>query len=250
VLVEFTGTPLALIVGYGLLRVASSGFGEMRDAIFAAVQQRTVRRIALQTFQHLHRLSLRFHLDRQTGGLSRSIERGTVGIEQVLRLAVFNVLPTLLEVLLVVGILWYVFDWRFAAVTMVAVGLYLTFTLLFSNVRVRIRRRMNATDSEAKSKAIDSLLNYETVKYFGNEAHESRRFDEAWAHYERAAVRNQVTLNILNLGQAVIIAVGLIDPGEHRNISGSNGASLATGDCVLRHRLRSPYVFLGASGRN
>jgi ATP-binding cassette subfamily B protein len=201
--------PLALIVGYGLLRVASSGFGEMRDAIFAAVQQRTVRRIALQTFQHLHRLSLRFHLDRQTGGLSRSIERGTVGIEQVLRLAVFNVLPTLLEVLLVVGILWYVFDWRFAAVTMVAVGLYLTFTLLFSNVRVRIRRRMNATDSEAKSKAIDSLLNYETVKYFGNEAHESRRFDEAWAHYERAAVRNQVTLNILNLGQAVIIAVGL-----------------------------------------
>ena len=201
--------PLALIVGYGLLRVAASGFGEMRDAIFAAVQQRTVRRIALQTFQHLHRLSLRFHLDRQTGGLSRAIERGTVGIEQVLRLAVFNVLPTLFEVLLVVGILWYVFDWRFAAVTITAVGLYLTFTLLFSNVRVRIRRRMNATDSEAQSKAVDSLLNYETVKYFGNEAHEARRFDEAWAHYERAAVRNQVTLNILNLGQAIIIAVGL-----------------------------------------
>ncbi len=201
--------PMALIVGYGLLRVAASGFGEMRDAIFAAVQQRTVRRIALQTFQHLHRLSLRFHLDRQTGGLSRSIERGTVGIEQVLRLAVFNVLPTLFEVLLVVGILWYVFDWRFASVTLVAVGLYLTFTLLFSNVRVRIRRRMNATDSEAQSKAVDSLLNYETVKYFGNEPHEARRFDEAWAHYERAAVRNQVTLNILNLGQAVIIAAGL-----------------------------------------
>ena len=201
--------PMALIVGYGLLRVAASGFGEMRDAIFAAVQQRTVRRIALQTFQHLHRLSLRFHLDRQTGGLSRSIERDTVGIEQVLRLAVFNVLPTLFEVLLVVGILWYVFDWRFASVTLVAVGLYLTFTLLFSNVRVRIRRRMNATDSEAQSKAVDSLLNYETVKYFGNEPHEARRFDEAWAHYERAAVRNQVTLNILNLGQAVIIAAGL-----------------------------------------
>ena len=201
--------PIALIVGYGLLRIAASGFGEMRDAIFASVQQRTVRRVALQTFQHLHRLSLRFHLDRQTGGLSRAIERGTVGIEQVLRLAVFNVLPTLFEVLLVVGILWYVFDWRFAAVTLVAVGLYLSFTLLFSNVRVRIRRRMNATDSEAQSKAVDSLLNYETVKYFGNEAHEARRFDEAWADYERAAVRNQVTLNILNLGQAVIIAVGL-----------------------------------------
>ncbi len=201
--------PIALVVGYGLLRIAASFFGEMRDAIFAAVQQRTVRRVALQTFQHLHRLSLRFHLDRQTGGLSRAIERGTVGIEQVLRLAVFNVIPTLFEVVLVVGILWYVFDWRFAAVTLVAVGLYLSFTLLFSNVRVRIRRRMNATDSEAQSKAVDSLLNYETVKYFGNEAHEARRFDEAWEHYERAAVRNQVTLNILNLGQAVIIAVGL-----------------------------------------
>jgi ABC-type transport system involved in Fe-S cluster assembly fused permease/ATPase subunit len=201
--------PAALILGYGLLRVAASGFGEMRDAVFAAVQQRTVRRVALQTFQHLHRLSLRFHLDRHTGGLSRAIERGTVGIEQVLRLAVFNVIPTLLEVLLVVGILWYVFDWRFALVTLVAVALYLTFTLLFSNVRVRIRRRMNATDSEAQSKAVDSLLNYETVKYFGNEPHEARRFDEAWAHYERAAVRNQVTLNILNLGQAVIIAIGL-----------------------------------------
>ena len=201
--------PAALIIGYGLLRVAASGFGEMRDAVFAAVQQRTVRRVALQTFQHLHRLSLRFHLDRHTGGLSRAIERGTVGIEQVLRLAVFNVIPTLLEVVMVVGILWYVFDWRFALVTLVAVALYLFFTLIFSNVRVRIRRRMNATDSEAQSRAVDSLLNYETVKYFGNEPHEARRFDEAWAHYERAAVKNQVTLNILNLGQAVIIAIGL-----------------------------------------
>ena len=201
--------PIALIVGYGLLRVAASGFGEMRDAVFAAVQQRTVRRVALQTFQHMHRLSLRFHLDRATGGLSRSIERGTVGIEQVLRLAVFNVIPTLLEVALVVGILWYVFDWRFALVTLTAVSLYLSFTLLFTNWRVRIRRRMNETDSEAQSRAVDSLLNYETVKYFGNEPHEARRFDESWARYERAAVKNQVTLNLLNLGQAAIIAVGL-----------------------------------------
>jgi ATP-binding cassette subfamily B protein len=201
--------PLALVVGYGLLRIAASFFGEMRDAIFAAVQQRTVRRVALQTFQHLHRLSLRFHLDRQTGGLSRAIERGTVGIEQVLRLAVFNVIPTLFEVMLVVGILWYVFDWRFALVTLVAVGLYLSFTLFFTNWRVRIRRTMNETDSDAQSKAVDSLLNYETVKYFGNEAHEARRFDDSWARYERAAVKNQVTLNMLNLGQAVIIAIGL-----------------------------------------
>jgi len=201
--------PLALIVGYGLLRVAASGFGEMRDAVFAAVQQRTVRRVALQTFQHLHRMSLRFHLDRQTGGLSRAIERGTVGIEQVLRMAVFNVIPTLLEVGLVVGILWYVFDWRFALVTLVAVALYLGFTLFFTNWRVRIRRTMNETDNDAQSKAVDSLLNYETVKYFGNEAHEARRFDESWSRYERAAVKNQVTLNMLNLGQAAIIAIGL-----------------------------------------
>ncbi len=201
--------PVALIVGYGLLRIAASSFGEMRDAIFAAVQQRTVRRIALQTFRHLHRLSLRFHLDRQTGGLSRAIERGTTGIENVLRLAVFNVLPTLFEVALVVGILWYVFDWRFASVTLLAVTLYLSFTLFFTNWRVRIRRTMNETDSDAQTKAVDSLLNYETVKYFGNEAHESRRFDESWARYERAAVKNQVTLNMLNLGQAAIIAIGL-----------------------------------------
>jgi ATP-binding cassette subfamily B protein len=201
--------PVALIVGYGLLRVASSGFGELRDAVFAAVQQRTVRRVALQAFRHMHLLSLRFHLDRQTGGLSRGIERGTTGIDNVLRLAVFNVIPTLLEVLMVAGVLWHLFDWRFAALTVVAVGLYLAFTLGFTNWRVNIRRKMNESDSDAQSKAVDSLLNYETVKYFGNEAHEAARFDEAWARYERAAVKSQVTLNLLNLGQATIIAVGL-----------------------------------------
>ncbi len=201
--------PAALIIAYGVLRIAASGFGEMRDAVFASVQQRTVRRVASETFQHLHRLSLRFHLDRQTGGLSRATERGTAGIEAVLRLAVFNVLPTLLEVVLVVTILWNMFAPAFALVTMVAVGLYLAFTLLFTNWRVRIRRQMNETDSEAQSKAVDSLLNYETVKYFGNEPHEAKRFDDAWARYERAAVRSQVTLNLLNLGQAAIIAVGL-----------------------------------------
>ncbi len=201
--------PVALIVGYGLLRVTSSGFGEMRDAVFASVQQRTVRRVALQTFQHVHRLSMRFHMDRQTGALSRAMERGTTGIEQVLRLAVFNIVPTLLEVLMVTAILWYMFDWRFALLTLSAVGLYLSFTLMFTNWRVKFRRTMNETDSEARSKAMDSLLNYETVKYFGSEAHESHRFDEAWARYERAAVKSQVTLNLLNLGQAAIIAFGL-----------------------------------------
>jgi ATP-binding cassette subfamily B protein len=201
--------PLALIAAYALLRVASAGFAEMRDAVFAAVQQRTIRKVALQTFKHLHNLSLRFHLDRQTGGLSRALERGTGGIESVLRLAVFNILPTLFEVLLVTAILWRMFDWRFAAVTFTAVALYVGFTVFFTNWRVRFRRTMNEMDSDAQTKAIDSLLNFETVKYFNNEAHEAARFDIARARYERAAVKSQVTLNMLNLGQAVIIAAGL-----------------------------------------
>ena len=201
--------PFALIIAYGLLRVSSAGFAEMRDAVFAKVQQRTVRKVALRTFKHLHQLSLRFHLDRQTGGLSRTLERGTTGIESVLRLAVFNILPTLFEVGLVTIILWRLFDWRFAAMTFGAVSIYMGFTLTFTNWRVRFRRTMNEMDTEAQSKAVDSLLNYETVKYFNNEAHEARRFDDALARYERAAVKSQVTLNMLNLGQAAIISAGL-----------------------------------------
>ena len=201
--------PVALIVFYGLLRVASSGFGELRDAVFASVQQRSVRLVALRTFRHMHALSLRYHLDRQTGGLARSIDRGTAGIEEVLRLSVFNVLPTLLEVTLVTVILWRLFDWRYAAVTFVSVGLYIVFTLIFTNWRVKLRRAMNESDSDAQTKAVDSLLNYETVKYFGNEEHEARRFDVALGRYERAAIRSQVTLNMLNLGQAAIISLGL-----------------------------------------
>ena len=201
--------PVALIIAYGGLRIASQGFGELRDAVFAAVQQRAARKVALQVFQHLHALSLRFHLDRQTGGLSRVIDRGTQGIQSVLRLAVFNVVPTLIEMVMVTGILWAMFDWRFALLTFVAVSAYLGFTLGFTNVRVRIRRTMNDNDNEARSKSVDSLLNYETVKYFGNEAHEAARFDLALARYQRAAVKSQVSLNMLNLGQAAIVATGL-----------------------------------------
>lgn len=201
--------PLALIIGYCVLRIASGAFAELRDAVFASVQQRAVRRIAQQTFEHLHKLSLRFHLDRHTGGLSRAIDRGTRGIEQVLRFAVFNILPTLFEMLLVVVVMWRIFDWRYALTVLVAVGLYVTFTLTFTNYRVRFRRLMNDSDADAQTKAVDSLLNYETVKYFGNEALENRRFDQALERYERAAVRSQVTLNFLNIGQAVIIALGL-----------------------------------------
>jgi ATP-binding cassette, subfamily B, heavy metal transporter len=201
--------PAALIVAYGLLRIGSQGFGELRDAVFAAVQQRSARRVALQTFEHLHALSLRFHLDRQTGALSRIIDRGTQGIQSVLRLAVFNVIPTLIEMLTVTAVLWAMFDWRFALLTFAAVSTYLGFTLGFTNLRVQIRRTMNDTDNEARTRTVDSLLNYETVKYFNNEGLEAQRFDAALARYERAAVRSQVSLNMLNLGQAAIIAAGL-----------------------------------------
>ncbi|MSP29572.1 MAG: ABC transporter ATP-binding protein/permease [Acetobacteraceae bacterium] len=201
--------PLALIVGYGLLRAAGAAFGELRDAVIAAVQQRAARKIAFQSFVHMHALSLRFHLDRQTGGLSRAIERGSLGVQLVLRLAVFNVVPTILEVVMVTGVMWWMFDWRFAAIIVFAMVGYLLFTFTCSNWRVKIRRTMNEMDSQAQTRAIDSLLNFETVKYFGNEAHESRRFDEALARYERAAVMSQISLNMLNLGQATIIALGL-----------------------------------------
>jgi ATP-binding cassette, subfamily B, heavy metal transporter len=201
--------PVGLVIGYGLLRVGSSAFGELRDALFAKVQQRAVRTAARRTFEHLHALSLRFHLDRQTGALARAIDRGSQGIQSVLRLAVFNVVPTIIELLLVTAIIWRLFDWRFAAITFAAVVSYAGFTMSFAAWRSRIRRTMNDTDNDASTKALDSLLNYETVKYFGNEAHEAARYDGALARYERAAVRVQVSLNILNIGQAFIIVAGL-----------------------------------------
>ncbi len=201
--------PVGLILGYGLLRIASGGFGELRDAVFAPVKQRVIRVAAMQTFRHLHGLSLRFHLDRQTGGVTRAIERGTQAIELILRLGVFNIVPTLLETLMVTAVIWRLFDWRFALATLLTVVVYVGFTVAFTGWRIGIRRRMNEVESEASTKALDSLLNFETVKYFGNERHEVRRYDETQARYERAAVRTQVSLNMLNLGQAVIIAVAL-----------------------------------------
>jgi ABC-type transport system involved in Fe-S cluster assembly fused permease/ATPase subunit len=201
--------PIALVIAYGMLRVGSAVFGELRDALFAKVQQRAVRVAALRTFRHLHALSLRFHLDRQTGALARVIDRGTAGIQSVLRLAVFNVVPTLLELLLVTAIIWHMFDWRFAAITFIAVASYFAFTMGFAGWRSRARRTMNDTDNAASNIALDSLLNFETVKYFGNEPHEAARYDAALARYEHAAVRVQVSLNMLNIGQAGIIALGL-----------------------------------------
>ncbi len=201
--------PIALILAYGAARISAASFGELRDALFASVQQRAVRLLALRTFRHLHALSLRFHMDRQTGGMSRVIDRGVTGMQSVLRLAVFNVVPTALELLMVTAIVWRLFDWRYAVVTCLAVLFYVGFTAFFATRRSRYRRTMNDTDNDASTKALDSLLNYETVKYFGNEAYEAERYDHALARYERAAVRVQVSLNMLNLGQAAIIATGL-----------------------------------------
>jgi len=201
--------PIALVGGYALLRVTSLAFAELRDAVFAKVAQRAVRDIGLTVFRHLHSLSLRFHLDRQTGGLSRSIERGTAAIQTLLTFALFNILPTLLEIGLVTVILWRMFDARFALVTLATVITYITYTVAVTSWRLRFRRVMNEQDSEANTRAIDSLLNFETVKYFTNEEHEAQRFDGALRAYEKAAVKSQSSLALLNIGQSVIISVGL-----------------------------------------
>ena len=201
--------PAMLILGYGLIRLSSAAFGELRDAVFASVSQRAVRLLALRTFRHLHAVSLRFHLDRQTGGMSRVIDRGVTGMQTVLRLAVFNIVPTALELAMVTAIIWHMFDWRYAAITFTAVVVYIGFTTALASQRGRYRRTMNDTDNDASTKALDSLLNYETVKYFGNEAHEAQRYDQALARFERASVRVQVSLNLLNIGQALIISAAL-----------------------------------------
>jgi len=201
--------PLGVILAYGAARIASLGFNEARDAIFARVGQRAIRRIIGEVFRHLHRLSLRFHLERQTGGLSRIIERGNKAIELLLRISLFNLVPTVIELVLTFGILWYMLDFAIAAVTLVTVVVYIGYTMVVTQWRIKFRRRMNDADTGANTRAIDSLLNYETVKYFNNEEHEARRYDERLANYEDAAVRSNVSLAALNFGQAAIIAVGL-----------------------------------------
>jgi ATP-binding cassette, subfamily B, heavy metal transporter len=201
--------PVFLIVGYGVLRLFSTLFGELRDAVFANVTQRAIRRVALKVFEHLHSLSLRFHLDRQTGGVSRDIERGTRGIGFLLNFTLFNILPTLLEIGLVAGILLKKYDVWFAIITFITLVIYIAFTLFITEWRMVVRRTMNDLDSKANTRAIDSLLNYETVKYFGNEQYEANRYDHHMEHWETAAVRNQTSLALLNSVQSVIIAIGI-----------------------------------------
>ena len=201
--------PVGIIVAYGLARVASLGFSEARDAIFARVGQRAVRAVALGVLRHLHQLSLRFHLDRQTGGLSRIIERGIRAIELLLRISLFNLIPTVIELTLVFGILWYMLDLVIACITLATVIIYITYTMIVTEWRIRFRRRMNEADTSANTRAIDSLLNYETVKYFGTEKHEAGRYDERLENYEDAAVKSNVSLAALNFGQATIVSIGL-----------------------------------------
>jgi ATP-binding cassette, subfamily B, heavy metal transporter len=201
--------PVALLAVYGLLRFSTTLFAELRDVVFIRVTQRAIRRVALGVFRHLHSLSLRFHLDRQTGGMTRDIERGTRGISTLLSYLLFSILPVILEFALVAAVLLKKFDWRFAAVTFGAVTVYIAFTVMVTEWRMEIRRRANELDSKANTRAIDSLLNYETVKYFGNEEFEARRYDEHLKSYESAATQNEASLGLLNIGQSLIIAAAV-----------------------------------------
>ena len=201
---------IMLIVAYGVARIMMQAFAQIRDAIFAKVAFHAVQQIAGRTFRHLHALSLRFHLERRTGGLQRLIDRGTKGIDSLLSWTLFSIAPTILELLMVASIMAIYFDWRYAGVTLVTVALYGWFTIWITNWRVKYRRLMNDSDTEANTKAVDSLLNFETVKYFNNEAHEADRFDKAMQRYAAASVKTQTSLSILNAGQAAIIAVGMV----------------------------------------
>jgi ATP-binding cassette subfamily B protein len=244
--------PLGLLAAYGLARIMAQAFAELRDGIFAKVAQRAIRSLALKTFRHLHALSLSFHLERQTGGLTRAIERGAKGIEFLLSFLLFNVIPTLVEIAMVAVILWTLYDWRFAAITVVTIALYITYTLTVTEWRIKLRRTMNESDQSANTKAVDSLLNYETVKYFNNEEHEARRYDGALKIYETAAVKSRVSLAALNIGQVMIIAIGstlIMGLAASGVVFGEAGRHLTVGDVVLVNayllQLYLPLNFLG-----
>ena len=240
--------PLGIIVAYGLLRIFASVFTELREALFAKVTQNAVRKVALQVFEHLHSLALSFHLARQTGGVSRDIERGTRGIQSLISYSLYSILPTLIEFCLVLGYLAYSYDIWFATITLVALVLYIVFTVVVTEWRTHFRRTMNDMDSKANQKAIDSLLNFETVKYFGNEAFEASRYDENLLRYQSAAVKSQKTLAVLNLGQQIIIAVGLMLILWRATVGVVNG-TMTLGDLVLVNtlmiQLYIPLNFLG-----
>ncbi|WP_295968402.1 ABC transporter ATP-binding protein/permease [uncultured Bartonella sp.] len=201
--------PFMMVLAYNVARILQAGLNQLRDALFATVGQHAVRRLAYQTFVHMHELSLRFHLERRTGGLSRVIERGTKGIEAIVRFSILNTAPTVLEFALTALVVYISYGWHYMSVVAITVGLYTWFTIKASNWRISIRREMNESDTEANTRAIDSLLNYETVKYFGNEDLEAKRFDSSMAGYEKAAIKTWISLGWLNFGQAVIFGAGM-----------------------------------------
>ena len=245
--------PIALVLAYGVGRIMMVVFAQLRDAFFAKVGQHAVRQLAIRTFRHLHELSLRFHLDRRTGRLSRVIERGTKGVDTILRYSLFNTFPTLIEITFVGAILWWNFGWIYVAAIGATVVLYVGFTYWATEWRINIRRVMNDADNDASTKAVDSLLNYETVKYFGNEEHEAARFDKSLIKYEQAAVRTWTSLAVLNAGQAAVFSLGLIA------IMGLSAYGVATGkatvgDFVMVNammiQLYMPLHFLGSVYRD
>lgn len=202
--------PIALIIAYGIARLSTQFFSDIKDGLFAYVEHNAIKNVAMRVFKHLFDLSLKFHLDRKTGGLSRSIERGTTSIERFLRFVIFIIIPTLLEIVLVTCILFFMYGWLYAAITVVTLGAYLWFTLAITNWRLGFIRKMNAVETEASSKSVDSLINYETVKYFGNEDHEYKHYKIIQSTYAQAAIQSKKSLAYLNIGQSIIISSGLI----------------------------------------
>ena len=240
--------PIALLVAYGLLRLSVSAFTELRELVFAEATQGAAKRIALETFEHLHRLSLRFHLERQTGGMSRDIERGVRGIESLIAYSLYSIVPTLIEVVLVLTILGLKFDKWYAIITLIALAAYIYFTVTITEWRTQFRKQVNEFDSNAHSRAIDSLLNYETVKYFGNEAFEAKRYDDNLDKLRKARIKAQNSLSALNIGQQLIIAVALVGM-LWRATQGVVDGRMTLGDLVMINafmiQLYIPLNFLG-----
>ncbi len=240
--------PVGLLLLYGFARLASTGFTELREILFVRVTQQAVRRIALSVFTHLHNLSLRFHLERQTGGVSRDIDRGTRAISNLISYTLYSILPTIIELVLVMGVLAYKYDQVFVWITLASIVCYVGFTVVISNWRIHIRRAVNEADSAANTRAIDSLINYETVKYFNNEAFELDRYDEAMRRWEDASVRSQMTLTMLNMGQQLIIVIGLVTMMWHA-AQGVVAGTMTVGDLVLVNafliQLYMPLNFFG-----
>jgi ATP-binding cassette, subfamily B, heavy metal transporter len=241
-------SPILLTISYGVARVLMGVLQQWRDGVFAKVAMHAVRRLAFLTFVHMHELSLRFHLERKTGGLTRILERGRTGIETMVRMVILQLIPTIVEVTLVAGVMLYYFDWRYVLATMLIVVVYMYYTYVATEWRIDIRRRMNESDTEANTKAIDSLLNYETVKYFGAEAREAQRYDRSMDRYERASVKTYTSLAVLNAGQAVIFTVGLTATMVLCAIGVRNGTN-SVGDFVMINammiQLYQPLNFMG-----